>query len=89
MGEVIKFVEAADQRQFKYFTQREENRHKELLVSESTKRIAIGSVLVTVFAAFTYSTLTGDSNLASQVIMIIVAGFGGLGIRDLFQRKED
>lgn len=88
-AEVMEFVEASDNRQFKYFSQKEENRHKELLAGENTKRIAIGVVFGTALIAFVYSAVTGDSTLPNQIITVIVAGFGGLGVRELFQRKEE
>ncbi len=87
--EVIRFVESADDRQFRYYSQKEANRHKELLAGENTKRIAILGVIAVVFGGFAYSTFTHDSALPTQVITVIVAGFGGLGVRELFKRKEE
>lgn len=87
--EVIKFVAAADERQFKFYTQREENRHKEQLARENTTRIAIGTIGGAVLAAFGYSALTGDISLSAEIISVIVGGFGGLGISKLLTPPED
>lgn len=89
--ELLKFAEASDERQFKYYMQKEQNRHKEQLASENTTRIAVGAVLGAVFAAFTYSAITGDSTLSGQIIAVIVGGFGGLGVglTKVFRPKED
>jgi hypothetical protein len=87
--EVLKFAEASDDRQFRYYMQREQNRHKELVAREATTRIAIGAVMGSVFGAFIYSAFTGDTNLSSQIISVIVGGFGGLGISKLLQSKEE
>lgn len=87
--EVLKLVAAADERQFKYFTQREENRHKERLARENTTRTVIGTIGGAVLAAFGYSALTGDTSLSTEVITVIVGGFGGLGIGKLLAAPED
>jgi len=88
-AEVIKFVESSDDRQFRYYSQKEENRHKERLARETTTRLAVAGVLGCAFAAFGYSAITGDTNLSNQIISVIVGGFGGLGISKLFQNKDE
>lgn len=69
--------------------QKEENRHKEQLASEATKRIAIATIGSATLAAFVYSALTGDVSLSGQIISVIVGGFGGLGLSRIFESKED
>lgn len=88
-AEVLEFVKAADERQFKYFTQKEENRHKEQLARENTTRITIGTIGGAVLAAFVYSAFTGDTSLSAEIITAIIGGFGGLGIGKLLQPKEE
>ena len=88
-AEVLQFVEAADDRQFRYFCQKEANRHQERMAREATTRIAIGSVSGAVLAAFIYSAYTGDINLSSTIVTAIIGGFGGLGISKYFQPKEE
>lgn len=87
--EVIKFATSADERLFKYSTQKEENRHKERLARENTTRIVVGTIGGAVLAAFGYSALTGDTSLSTEVITVIVGGFGGLGIGKLLTPPED
>lgn len=88
-AEVIKFVESADERQFKYYSQKEANRHEESMAREATTRIAIGAVGGAVLVAFGYSAFTGDTSLSAQIIAVIVGGFGGLGIGEIFKKKEE
>lgn len=87
--DVLKFAEASDERQFKYYMQQEQNRHQERMAREATTRIAIGSVGGAVLAAFVYSAYTGDTNLSSTIVTAIIGGFGGLGISKFFQPKEE
>ncbi len=88
-AEVLQFVEASDDRQFRYFSQKEANRHQESMAREATTRIAIGAVGSAVLVAFGYSAFTGDTSLSAQIIAVIVGGFGGLGIGEIFKKKEE
>lgn len=88
-AEVLKFVETSDDRQFKYFMQREENRHKERMAREATTRIGIAGIVGAALAGFAYSAFTGDTHLSGQIVVAIIGAFGGFGIDKVLQPKEE
>lgn len=88
-AEVLKFVETSDDRQFKYFMQREENRHKERMAREATTRIAIAVISGAAIAGFAYSAFTGNEMLSSIIVTAVISAFSGLGIKELLKLKEE
>jgi hypothetical protein len=59
-----------------------------LKISETTKRLAIGAVLVLVISVLVYAGITKETFLSQQIINIVVGAFGGVGLTNVFKKKD-
>jgi ABC-type Fe3+-siderophore transport system permease subunit len=60
----------------------------EIKSTETTKRLAIGAVLVLVIAVLIYSGITKETLLSQQIIGVVMGALGGAGVVTVFRNKS-
>jgi hypothetical protein len=90
-GALIQLADASDDRQFRFHLKTAEYRHISNRNRENTLRWVVGGVIGIVLMSFVYSGLTKDKTLPTQLINILVAGAGGVGVgsSSFLQKKKD
>jgi len=61
---------------------------EEIKSTETTKRLAIGAVLVLVIAVLIYSGITKETLLSQQIIGVVMGALGGAGVVTVFRNKS-
>lgn len=85
----LTYLDTNDKRLFEFNSLRENNRHREETVSEDTKRIALGVILVTVISVLVFAGVTGDGTLAKDIMTILFVGLGGIGIGNGLRKPNE
>lgn len=58
----------------------------EIKSTETTKRLAIGAVLILVISVLIYSGITKETLLSQQIIGVVMGALGGAGVVTVFRK---
>jgi len=86
--QLLKFVESYDERQLRFYSLKEENKHRQQIEQEKTKRFGMGLIFATIASVMIYSGLTGDKTLSEKIINVAIGALGGLGAGAVFLQKK-
>lgn len=90
-NEAIQLVKEYTQQQTDYEKAKRESYDKQKISEETTKRIGLGFLFLTIISVLVYSAITQDPVLSGQIINITTGAFGGIGLSaaGLLNNKKD